>query len=221
MKYLLLLLLTASSFITRAGDTLYVEDVNDGRYKRYLDSMEAFKIGYSVAKSMADTVRKVIGNNTYDEYFLSRYERNEDPNTSAYFYNYEQGATVTIGNVGNDYRNIKNDKRFPWEYLNTLYKKLDAIKIQPSGIMQGGELPEVYVYNKPAVTTIYVRVKRYTQVDTKTLFLSSKDGKTRVSYIRKFYFSKVGDGHQKIDSIQKLDPITRQPIFIDDSVFGK
>ena len=145
MKYLLLLTICVSSFVTKAADTLYVEDVNDARYKRYLDSLEAYKIGYSVAKSMADTVRKVIGNNTYDEYFLSRYERNQDPNTTAYFYNYEEGATVTIGNVARDYRNIKNDKRFPWEYLNTLYKRLDAIKIQPSGIMQGGEFTEVYV----------------------------------------------------------------------------
>jgi hypothetical protein len=221
MKYVLLLAFCVSSFMAKSSDTLYVEDVNDARYLRYMDSLEAYKVGYAVALSMADTVRKAIGNNTYDEYFLSRYKNGRDPNTSAYFFNYEEGATVTVGNVGSDYRNIKSDKRFPWEYLNSLYKKLDAIKIQPHGIMQGGELPEVIVYNKPKTMVIYVRIKRYTQVDMTTQFLISKDGKTRTSYIRKFYFSKVGDGHQKIDSIQKLDPISKKPLFIEDALYKK
>ncbi|MBK7150058.1 MAG: hypothetical protein IPH78_14940 [Bacteroidetes bacterium] len=41
---------------------------------------------------------------------------------------------------------MKSDSTFPWEYLESQYKRLNAIKIKPTRVMQGGELPDVYIY---------------------------------------------------------------------------
>ena len=92
------------------------------------------------------------------------------------------------------------------------YKRLDSIKVQPCGIMQGAELPNVYVYCKPSVVIIYKKLKRFTVVDPTIRFFMSKDGKTKTSYITKLYYVEFDKVHQRIDSVEKLDPIYHKHI---------
>lgn len=72
MKYIITSLLFSLCLLGKASnDTIYVDAVSDYRYQRYLDSLEAYNISYSVAKNMADTVAKLMGNHNLDDYFLA------------------------------------------------------------------------------------------------------------------------------------------------------
>ncbi len=213
MKYLALFLFSVCFMSAKSSDTLYLEDDKDIRYRLYLDSMKAYEIGYSVAKNLADSVRGMIGNNSLDPYFIGRYMPNGDALSGGYFYEIDEDVKVEIGHVNTAYHGMKNDTKIPWKYLEDQYKRLDAIKVQPSGIMQGGELPNVYVYAKPSLTVIVRNIKRFTVVDESIKFFMKGDGKTRVSYICKYYYSQEGFQHQKLDSVEKLDPIKKQHFF--------
>jgi hypothetical protein len=213
MKYFLLLLLCIFFSVSKSQDTLYVEDVKHPRLLLYKDSIQAYQIAFSVAKNVADSVRARMGNNSLDAYFLTRFTSNTDADLAGYFFNWNDTANVQIGHVNDSYRGIKDDDRFPWRYLETQYKRLDSIKIKPAGIMEGGELPNVYVYLKPSTTVIYKKVKHFTVVDQTIQFFKKNDGKTRVSFIRKFYYSEFDKLHQRIDSVEKLDPVTKQHLF--------
>ena len=213
MKYLafVILCILCLNATARSIDTLYVESTRDVRYQRYLDSLEAYKIAYSVAKNVADSVKKIVGDNSYDHYFLSRFSADTGDFSGGYFFYFNQEDTVTIGHVNDSYHGMKNDARFPWKYLETEYKRLDSITVQPCGIMQGGELPNVYIYAKPKLVVIYHKVRRFTVLDTTIRFFQKSDGATKTSYITKLYY--INDGvHQSIDSIEKLDPITHEHI---------
>jgi hypothetical protein len=94
--------------------------------------------------------------------------------------------------------------------MRVLYKRLDSLKVKPCGLLQGAELPDVYIYAKPQEVVIWKIVKRYTVIDPKIKFTTDKDGKTKISYITKYYYSQEKGGLQKIDSIEKLDPITKK-----------
>lgn len=213
MKYLAVFLFSFCAFTGKAAsdDTLFVDNYQDERLLRYKDSMQGYNISYSIAKNMADTLKSILGDNGLDDYFLSMFRGSGDGSSSGgYFYDFVENAKVEIGHVNINYRNMKNDARFPWKYLETQYRRLDSIKVQPWGIMEGAELPNVYVYRKPSLTVIYKKVKRFTVVDYTIQFFQKDNGKTRVSYIRKFYYSEFDKVHQRIDSIEKLDPITLQ-----------
>lgn len=212
MKSILFLCSCFLILSSKAGDTLFVEDLNDARYLRYLDSVRAYEISYSVAKNVADTMRAVLGNNSLDNYFLGRFTSEEIQSSGEYFYSFSTDVKVEPGKVNIDYRNMKNDARFPWKYLERQYKRLNAITIAPSGVMQGAELPNVYIYLPPFTTVIKQRVKRFTVIDPSIKFYVKDNGKTRISYIRKFYYSQIEGEHQKIDSIEKLDPIYQKRI---------
>ena len=213
MKYLVVLLFCLCSVISKGGvnDTLFVDNYQDPRFLRYKDSMQGYNISYSIAKNMADTLKGILGDNGLDDYFLSKFTGNgEGSSSGGYFYDFVENANVEIGHVNINYRNMKNDARFPWKYLETQYRRLDSIKVQPWGIMEGAELPNVYVYRKPSLTVIFKKIKRFTVIDYTIQFFQKDNGKTRVSYIRKFYYSEFDKVHQRIDSIEKLDPITLQ-----------
>lgn len=216
MKYFLILFSCLSLLFSKATDTLYVEEITDERYLRYLDSVKAYEISYSVAKNVADTMKSILGNNSLDNYFLGRFTSDEVQSSGEYFYGFSTDVKVEPGKVNIDYRNMKNDARFPWKYLERQYKRLNAITIAPSGVMQGAELPNVYIYLPPSTTVIQQRVKRFTVIDPSIKFYVKDNGKTRISYIRKFYYSQVDGEHQKIDSIEKLDPIYQKRLVIEE-----
>lgn len=203
------------SFSICKADTLYVEKLEDPRLLRYLDSLKAYEISFSVASNVADTMRAILGNSSLDSYFLGGFTSNDVSSSDGYFYSFSTDVVVEPGKVNVDYKNMKNDSRFPWKYLERQYKRLNAILIQPSGVMQGAELPSVYVYRKPYTTVIQRRVRRYTVVDPSIKFFMKDNGKTRISYIRKFYYILVDGEHEKIDSIEKLDPITQKHLFVE------
>lgn len=208
MRYILFLVACMGSLTVKCCDTLFVEDPKDVRYLRYLDTLQGYEIGYSVASNIADTLRAITGNSSLDAYFLHRYNKAGNEQSDGYFYDFIENAQVEVGRVNKTFKGIKNDTIIPWQYVEAQYKRLDAIKIQPLGILQGAELPNVYVYGYPSVTVIYRKMKRYTVVDPAIKFFKKDDGKTRVSYILKYYYSREGNGHEKIDSIEKLDPVT-------------
>lgn len=207
MKHLLLLLFCLFFVSSKSADTLYVEDMKDERYLRFLDSMKAYEISFSVAKNIADSVRSIIGSNALDDYFLGRFTSDVESSSSEYFYSFNTDIKVEIGHVNSVYKGMKNEAKFPWKYLETQYKRLDALKILPSGVMTGAELPNVYIYLQPTAIVIYQKVKRYTVIDPSVKFFMKDNGKTKTAYIRKFYYSQIGDGHERIDSIEKIDPI--------------
>ena len=62
MKYIVFSVFCFCFTVTKAhSDTLFVDDYKDARYLRYKDSLQAYQIGYSVAKNMADTLASVYG----------------------------------------------------------------------------------------------------------------------------------------------------------------
>lgn len=214
MRYILLLVFFLLAINTKASDTLYVEDFKDPRLLEYQDSIKAYEISFSVAKNMADTIRALMGNNSLDDYFLGKFlSAGEVSSSGGYFYDFEENVKVEIGHVNGDYHGMKNEEKFPWKYLESQYRRLDSIKIQPWGVMSGGELPNVYVYAKPSRTIIFKKIKRFTVIDPTIRFFKKDDGKTRISYITKYYYSEFDKGHQTIDSIEKLDPIYQKHLF--------
>lgn len=202
-----------TSAYTMPRDTIFVEEVSDPRYKRYLDSLHAYKISYSVAKNMADTVAKRMGNRNLDDYFLGRFSYESDTVSYGYFYFFETGVEMEIGHVSEGFKGMADEAKFPWTYLESQYKRLDSIKIQPWGVMQGGELPNVYIYRKPIQVIVYRKVRHFTMIDH-TIQFSSDDGKTKTSFIRKYYYNEIDKGRPRIDSIEKLDPLTQKRIGI-------
>lgn len=208
MKYVLVSILLITQLLARASnDTVYVDDVKDPRYLRYLDSLQAYDISYSVAKNMADTVSKTMGNHNLDDYFLGRFSYESDTMSHGYFYFFEVGVAMEIGHVSDAFKGMVDADKFPWQYLEEQYKRLDSIRIQPWGVMQGGELPNVFIYRKPLVTIVHKRIKRFTMIDYTVQFDKKDDGKTQVSYIRKYHYSEYEKGRPRIDSIEKLDPV--------------
>ncbi|MFN8323363.1 MAG: hypothetical protein U0T74_11950 [Chitinophagales bacterium] len=212
MKYIVWFVFVLCALNSVAADTLYVEDFKDQRYLRYLDSAKAYEIGYSVARNIADTIKNRIGNNSLDAYFLGRYHTGNGTESDGYYYDYIENPQVEIGHVNVSFKGIKNDSLVPWQYVELQYKRLDALKVKPQGLIQGAELPNVYVYAKPGTVVIYQKVMRYTVIDPAIKFFKKDDGKTKVSYILKYYYSKVNNGHEQIDSIEKLDPIYQKHI---------
>ena len=212
MKYIVVIVccccfLTAKS---NRSDTTVVDDMKDVRYLNYKDSIQAYEIGYSVAKNIADTLKSMYGNVSLEGYFLNKYNTGSDTSSNGYFYDYNQNANVIIGHVNVEYRRMKNDSTFPWAFLENQYKRLNDIKIQPVGIMQGAELPDVYVYAKPKTTVVFKIVKRFTVVGQIIKFSLSNGGKTKTPYIEKVYYIEDAQKHQIIDSIEKLDPIKHE-----------
>lgn len=212
MKYLAVLVSCFFFLSSKSADTLYVEDFKDERYLRFLDSMKAYEVSFSVAKNIADSVKSIIGSNALDDFFLGRFTSNGETSSGEYFYSFNTDIKVELGHVNSAYRGMKNEAKFPWKYLETQYKRLDALKILPSGVMTGAELPNVYIYLKPTTTVIYRKVRRYTVVDPSIKFFMKDNGKTKTAYIRKFYYIQIGNEHERIDSIEKLDPIKFQHI---------
>jgi hypothetical protein len=86
----------------------------------------------------------------------------------------------------------------------------------PCGLLQGAELPDVYIYQKPKTMIVVRYIKRYTMIDTSIKFLYGKDGKTKQAYIVKYHYSQPFGQLQRIDSVEKLDPITKQHLFWED-----
>jgi hypothetical protein len=212
MKYVLAVIFCALSLFSKSADTIYVENKRDPRYLEYLDSINAYNISYSVAKNIADSVRGMLGSNALDAYFLSEFTGSSE-RSIGYFYEIELNMPVTIGHVNSLYKGMKNEARFPWKYLESQYRRLDSIKLQPRGVIQGAELPNVYVYHKPSTTVIYHSVSRYTVVGQIIKFAVSDGGKTKTPYIEKVYYSIINKGHPQIDSIEKLDPMTKKHVF--------
>ncbi len=212
MKYVLAVIFCALSLFSKSADTIYVENKRDPRYLEYLDSINAYNISYSVAKNIADSVRGMLGSNALDAYFLSEFTGSPE-RSIGYFYEIELNMPVTIGHVNSLYKGMKNEARFPWKYLESQYRRLDSIKLQPRGVIQGAELPNVYVYHKPSTTVIYQSVSRYTVVGQIIKFAVSDGGKTKTPYIEKVYYSIINKGHPQIDSIEKLDPMTKKHVF--------
>ncbi len=134
MRYTIVLIFCMLYGISRAGDTIYVEDAKDPRLLRYQDTMKAYNIGYSVAKNVADSVRRIVGDNTFTPYFLSRYMTGKDGFSASYFYTFVENEPVEIGHVNSNYHGMKSDARFPWKYLETQYKRLDSINVLPWGV---------------------------------------------------------------------------------------
>ncbi len=208
VKYFLLL--AACFFLTTAkssSDTLFVEDYKDARYLRYKDSLEAYQIGYSVAKNISDTLKSMYGNKSLDGYFLSKYRTDIDASSNGYIFDYQENVSVEIGRVNVEYKRMRNDSTFPWAFLENQYKRLNDIKVQPCGIMTGAELPTVYVYAKPQTPVVFKVVKRFTVVGRTIKFRISDGGKTKTPYIEKVYYIEDARKHQIIDSIEKLDPV--------------
>lgn len=216
MKFMVLaalfLLCLAANAMPR--DTIFVEDATDPRYRRFLDSMHAYKISYSVAKNMADTVAKRMGNRNLDDYFFGRFSYESDTMNHGYFYFFETGVEMEIGHVSEAFKGMADEAKFPWEYLEAQYKRLDSIRIQPWGVMQGGELPNVYIYRKPLQVVVYRKVRHFTMIDHTIQFSQADDGKTKTSFIRKYYYNEIDKGRPRIDSIEKLDPLTLKRIGI-------
>jgi hypothetical protein len=189
-------------------DTVYVESNKDPRYLHYIDSLKAYETGYSVARNVADAVRTKLGSNALDDYFLGAYTSTLDSISPDYYYNYYKGVKIDIGHVNDQYVHMKDDSTFPWQYLEAQYKRLDTLRVQPSGILQGGELPNVYVYARPRFPVVVRKKERkFTVVGQTIKFTMSADGKTKVPYIEKVYYSQDANRHPIIDSIQKLDPV--------------
>ncbi|HLP51317.1 MAG TPA: hypothetical protein VK154_10565 [Chitinophagales bacterium] len=209
MKYIVFLVLSLSYFTSQAQDTVYVENQRDPRYLEYLDSIRAYQISYSVAKNIADSVAGMLGSRTLDAYFLGAFTGSTE-RSEGYYYDMERDMPVTIGHVNSIYRGMKNEEKFPWKYLESQYRRLDSIKLQPMGIMQGAELPNVYVYAKPHTTYIFRSVKRFTVVGQIIKFDMSDGGKTKKPYIEKLYYIQIDRGNPKVDSIEKLDPVTKK-----------
>lgn len=212
MRYVVAFFLISISLLSKSSDTLYVENQRDPRYLAYLDSINAYNISYSVAKNIADSVRGMLGSNALDAYFLSEFTGSPE-RSIGYYYEIELNMPVTIGKVNSLYKGMKNEARFPWKYLESQYRRLDSIKLQPRGVIQGAELPNVYVYHKPATTVIYRHVTRYTVVGQIIKFAVTDGGKTKTPYIEKVYYSIINKGHPQIDSIEKLEPITKKHMF--------
>jgi len=208
MRFFIFLLFFASgSVIYASDDTLFVDDFKDARYLRYKDSMEAYDIGYSVAKNIADTLKSMYGK-SLDGYFLNRYGYTGE--SDGYIYDYEENVNVEVGHVNVEYKRMSNDTTFPWGFLEQQYKRLNACKVPPCGIMEGAELPTVYVYCRPQVPVVFRIVKRFTVVGQIIKFAVSDNGKTKTPYIEKIYYIEDSRKHQIIDSIEKLDPITKK-----------
>ncbi len=208
MKYLVLFICCSFFVSAQADDTLLVTSKKDIRYLQYLDSLYAYETSYSVAKNVADSLARMIGSHDYDPYFLNSFTSNMDTFNNGYFYEYRKTVRVDVGHISDDFRGMTTTTLdFPWEYLASQYKRLDSIKVQPCGIMTGGELPNVYIYTKPHPVKTVAVVKRFTVVGQIIKFAISDDGKTKTPYIEKIYYIEDADKHQQIDSIEKLDPI--------------
>lgn len=212
VKYCLLLLLCVSCVeVVKSADTLFVQSAQDLRYQRYLDSITAYTTGYTVAKNMADTISHYVGNNALDAYFLSGFAI-ADSNTGGYFFDFHENEPVQIGHISDEFHGMRNEAKFPWEYLDAQYKLLDKLRVEPMGVMMGAELPNVYVYRHPAITVVVRPVRKFTVIYPGIKFALDKDGKTKVSYILKYYFSQTGNELQQVDSIETLDPIYHKHI---------
>lgn len=99
MKYFVCLMFGLCALNAVAADTLYVEDLKDQRYLRYLDSAKAYEISYSVARNIADTIKNRVGNNSLDAYFLGRFNTGTGTESDGYFYDYIENPQVEIGQV--------------------------------------------------------------------------------------------------------------------------
>lgn len=212
MKHIVLVLCCLLSLLVKGSDTLFVETAKDARYLRYRDSIIAYETGFSVAKNMADTLRRIYRNASYENYFLQKYRNVNDTIAGGFFTIYNESPSIVIGHISDQY-NARNEVKFPWTYLRSQYRRLDTLHVAPVGLLQGAELPDVYIYQKPQTTVVVRYVKRYTMVDPSIKFLYGKDGKTKQAYIVKYHYSQVFGELQKIDSIEKLHPITQQHLF--------
>ncbi len=211
MKYYTILLCFVFLSEVRSQDTLFLATAKDPRYKLYLDSLQAYEIGYSVAKNICNKLKEINPQQSLDNYFLSKYEGRYD-SSQGYFYTYNEQVDVAPGHMNIEYRYMKSDSTFPWEYLESQYKRLNAIKIRPAGVMQGGELPDVYIYAKPKITVAFKVLKRFVVVGQTIKFSVSNDGKTKTPYIEKVYYVQDAQNRPVIDSIEKLDPVTKKHV---------
>lgn len=210
MKHCLLYVLLFLTSITACAaeeDTLFVDNYQDARYIRYMDSLKGYEIGLSVAKNISDTLKSMYGI-SLEAYFLGKYYPESALLNDGYFFDFDQDVQVIIGRVNLEYKRMRNDSTFPWGFVEAQYKRLNDIKVQPCGKMQGAELPSIYVYCKPTMVVAYKKMKRFTVIDPKVRFFYGADGKTKTSYITKLYYVEYNKVHQRIDSIEKLDPIT-------------
>lgn len=217
MKYLVYLLVFTASLLhssAQAGDTIYLEEPNDIRLQHYHDSLLAYTTGFAVAKAIADSVAAKRGDHQLDGYFLGRYAESM-VSDEGFFFDYNESPKLDLGHVHVPIKGIKSDPTMPWQFIETQYKRLDTLKVLPAAIIQGAELPNVYVYAPPANVVIYRKVRRYTVVDPSIKFYKKDDGKTKVSYILKYYYIKEENKHERIDSIQKLDPVTLKPVYLE------
>lgn len=196
------------------GDTLYVRG-NDSRYLKYLDSLYAYQTSLSVAKNVSDSIRKLIGNDTYTAFFMDGFSGKE-PSEADYVFELKRNVIIDLGKISIEYSGFKNADNFPWRYLYLQYRRLDSIKIQPYAVMQGGELPTVYIWKSP---TIFVKSlyycphlnepvsKPYSCIYPQTRFIVKDDGKTRIPYVEQWFYHGKNFG-ETVDSILKLDPVT-------------
>jgi hypothetical protein len=213
MKYLLLLPACVFYLFAASQDTVYVEYNKDPRYLLYLDSVDAYETGYSVARNVADAVKNTLGSNALDDYFMGGYTSTLDSISPDYYYNFFKGVKIDIGHVNDQYVHMKDDPSFPWQYLEAQYKRLDKLRVQPWGIIQGGELPNVYVYAKPKYpVAVRKKERKFTVIGQVIKFAILGDGKTKTPYIEKVYYSQDINKRPVIDSIQKLNPVDFAPL---------
>jgi hypothetical protein len=116
VKYYTILLCFVFLSEVRSQDTLFLATAKDPRYKLYLDSLQAYEIGYSVAKNICNKLKEINPQQSLDNYFLSKYEGRYD-SSQGYFYTYNERVDVDPGHMNIEYRYMKSDSTFPWEYL--------------------------------------------------------------------------------------------------------
>ena len=223
MKTILLLVCFMLSIFSRGQDTIVVTSFSDYRIKSqlYKDSLDSYNKGKDVCNKIMilfDDISKKSGNlnidwqgNIHDNksYFLSGWDR-ELKNDQIV----DSGSlsTFTTMNGPPTTEDIFID-------LQHLYKQLYGCKVNPSGYVSAGEMPIIYIYNKPTPVIYkapcfskndksHVRVENgYSILDKVTRFILRDDGKTKIPYILRYYFHG-----NTLDSIQMIDPVDEKSI---------
>lgn len=191
----------------------------------YNDSMNSYKIGYSVCislKFMFEEISKQNGNlgvdymgNTYsyDSYFYGGWQKKlkggqiVDSNT--------QSAFIKT----NEYPNTDDKSLF--SDMRSVYKRLDSCKTKPIGVISAGEMPAIYIYAYPATIPIYKApcfsvnnmrahntdvasgVEKFTKIDLQTYFLVNSHNLTVRPFLNRIHFDSAG----KILFTDSVDPV--------------
>ncbi len=225
-----------TSQIEAPGAKIIVHDKNDPRLKEYNERLRLNKKYLSTKlselappSSPGDPTKKIIKTEK-----ISYDDAPNDPGSIGSFDKFDKNS------VDDPVRGFVHEKEaiFGKDSIKPSYFKKLTIEVTNANGSKEKNILYVAVYDKPTQKVIYEESKpedtvivpekeiekpneekleqkevspgRYSTIDKQTKFILGPNGKTKVPYIERTYYTKSDD---KVSRVEKIDPVTHKSIF--------